>query len=429
VKLRDWFSRRSPGFVLERGRRLLERYRLSPAHAQERIEEGVTQLAEYGCSPTFPTPGRVVQQYARFIRNLQSRGAEIAVHSYDHVDLRDYPPPRAQEQLLRAVDAFERLGIDVHGFRCPYLSWSDELLDALPTGVFGYSSNAAIQWDTPTTVKADDHGTLFDSINRFYRPQSAWRAVCTPWMRGNLLEIPVCVPDDLQLYDGLHLGPHQVATVWCEILRTTHTRGELFNLLFHPELGAACQESFPTLFREVKRLQPSVWLARLQDVKDWWREKSGFTVACSEGEEGLHIAFICSERATVLYRGLGELDSAPPWAGKYHLWHGGTLHVRAGCRPFIGLPPDVSVQTESFLLEQGYLLDKGASATQCTLYLDEAILCELTDRRALVDHIETSDSPLVRYWPWPNGSRSALSVSGDLDALTLLDYAARLFVG
>ena len=34
--------------------------------------------------------------------------------------------------------------------------------------------------------------------------------------------------------------------------------------------------------------------------------------------------------------------------------------------------------------------------------------------------------PVIRLWPWPNGMRSALCITGDLDALSLLDYAARL---
>jgi predicted deacetylase len=101
-------------------------------------------LAEHGCAPTFPTPGRVVQRYPRFFRHLQDAGAEIAVHGYDHVDLGAYPPAEACAQLVKAARVFARHGIEVHGFRCPYLSCSDELLEALPDGFLGYSSNEAV---------------------------------------------------------------------------------------------------------------------------------------------------------------------------------------------------------------------------------------------------------------------------------------------
>jgi hypothetical protein len=46
----------------------------------------------------------------------------------------------------------------------------------------------------------------------------------------------------------------------------------------------------------------------------------------------------------------------------------------------------------------------------------------------LIEVIESSPSPLVRYGRWPYGSKSALCISGDLDALTLFDYASRLVV-
>jgi hypothetical protein len=45
----------------------------------------------------------------------------------------------------------------------------------------------------------------------------------------------------------------------------------------------------------------------------------------------------------------------------------------------------------------------------------------------LVGHIEASPGPLARYWRSPDGAKSALCITEDLDALTLLDYAGRLF--
>jgi hypothetical protein len=46
----------------------------------------------------------------------------------------------------------------------------------------------------------------------------------------------------------------------------------------------------------------------------------------------------------------------------------------------------------------------------------------------LVQYIEASDSPLLRFGRWPDGAASAISITGDLDALTLQDYAARLWM-
>lgn len=385
-------------------------------------------LARYGCAPTFPTPGRVVRQYSRFIRQLQDMGAEIAVHSYDHVDLKAYSPAEASRQLVRAARTFEQLGLEVHGFRCPYLSCTDELVDALPMGMFGYSSNAAIRWDSIAYVGSASKNAFVDTISSFYQPRNANDIACVPWTRADKIEIPVCVPDDLQLHDGVHLEAQKVAQVWTEILNQTHNRGDLFTLLFHPELAEHSEELFGAVLQQARSLQPGVWIARLCDISDWWREKSNFGVAVSRTTSGLHLSFNCSDRATILTKGLATKESEPCWDGAYRSLKAPNLDVPAQPRPFVGLPADTSERVTTFLREQGYILDLGEMAMQCSAYIDATTLAYLDNQVKLIQYIEASPGPLVRYWRWPNGLKSALCISGDLDALTLLDYISRLFV-
>ena len=419
---------RGPRYVYRRAATLLDRYGLTPSKAANRIESLIATLAEYGCAPTLPTPGHVVERYPEFIRHLQNTGAEMAVHGYGHVDLGAYSPDEAEEQLKRAAEVFARHGIEVYGFRCPYLGYTDDLLDVLPEGMFDYSSNKAIWWDVTSSTDAHRVTPICHVLNRFYKPRSALAAVCTPWTRSNMVEIPVSLPDDLQLHDGLHLGSEGITQAWSQILRRTHRRGELFVLQFHPELAWRCQQPLVTLLREATRLQPPVWVARLRDISSWWREKSSFTVAISDTPTGLHISFTCSERATILIRGLDPFNSKCMWDGAYHQLRSRVLDLPAEPRPFVGLPANAPKRIVSFLREQGYILDTGETATRCGTYIDAATLARLTSEVELVDYIEASTGPLVRYWRWPDAARSAMCVTGDLDALTLLDYASRLFV-
>jgi len=103
------------------------------------------------------------------------------------------------------------------------------------------------------------------------------------------------------------------------------------------------------------------------------------------------------------------------------------LDVPVEPRPFVGLPANIPKRIASFLREQGYILDTGETATRCGTYIDAATLARLTSEVELIDYIEASPGPLVRYWRWPGAARSAMCVTGDLDALTLLDYVSRLF--
>jgi hypothetical protein len=350
------------------------------------------------------------------------------VHGFDHVDLSAYPLEKGRQQLVRAAGAFERHGIEWRGFRCPYLGCPEDLPHLLPPGLFDYSSNRAIEWDASLPDDAVMNQAIHEVLKRVYRPQSSRDAVSVPWSRAGLVEIPVTLPDDLTLHDGHQLGRDGLAEAWIHVLRATHERGEMFILMYHPELGGPCQWAFATLMDEAARLRPGVWLARLRDISCWWREKGTFAMDVSSTDAGLHLSFACSDRATILVKGLATDSEEPPWDGVYRQLRARSLEVPAEPRPFLGLPTNTPPGRVAFLREQGYILDMGELASRCATYLDATVLDRPRSDVDLISLIEASPGPLVRYWRWPNGARSVLSITGDLDAVTLLDYAARLFV-
>jgi hypothetical protein len=95
--------------------------------------------------------------------------------------------------------------------------------------------------------------------------------------------------------------------------------------------------------------------------------------------------------------------------------------------PFVGLPDAVSPEQVATLRGVGYVVAQGEAASDCAVRLDAAAVESTRSDRELVELVERADGPLVRFWHWPAGVRSTLCVTGDLDALSLLDYASRLF--
>lgn len=69
---------------------------------------------------------------------------------------------------------------------------------------------------------------FFETLCQFYKGRPAADTVCLPSTRSNLIEIPVCVPDDLQLHDGLRLGCEEAGPIWIQMLDQVYQRGELF---------------------------------------------------------------------------------------------------------------------------------------------------------------------------------------------------------
>jgi hypothetical protein len=428
-----WLGLRGHRYVWTRLFTISSRYGVTSSRAKQRVLDCVAMLARYDCRPTFPTPGAVVDHNSGFCQQLQLHGAELAVHGYHHVDFRALSVDEAREQFARAAAAYHRRGILFEGFRCPYLSCTDSVCSAVPDGDFRYSSNAAIWWDVltpPRVAGRERRGSteVFTGLSRLYQPESSHTQPSVPRLRGHLVEIPVCLPDDLQLLDGLALGQQALQQAWTELLRRTHQRGELFDLLFHPESFDDCAPGLEAVLREAQKLRPAVWVAPLCDISRWWREKADFVVEQSPDGLGMRLVFRCSRRATVLVRGLAHNEQTRSWYGPYEELQTRSLWVRPGIRPFVGVEADTPPDVTAFLQEQGYIVDSGPEASRCATYLDSRTRATLRNQVALVDFIEASSAPLVRFWRWPDGARSALCITGDLDALSLTDYAARLFV-
>jgi hypothetical protein len=427
MKFKEWFSVRSPIYIRQRAKNLLTRYELSPSKAMRRIDSCINVLMDNGCAPTFFTPGIVLKRFPQFFGRLQEAGAEIAVHGYQHVDFSAYPINFGYKQLVRAVEAYNRNGIDVHGVRFPYLGYTDEILDTIPKGLFQYSSNKAIYWNYLQDIDDDYVNIVRDTLRKLYQGAPSTDAISVPYTRPNMLEIPVCLPDDMELIDGLNFSADDVTNVWSHILDCTHQRGELFSVIFHPELATLCEKPLNDVLRYAKLKRPYIWITRLCDISDWWTEKAGFRVEITPSVTGLHLNFVCSSRATILVKGFDLRESGTAWDGSYQRLQAKILEMPASPRPFLGLSAKVSQKVISFLREQGYILDTTETAPSCGVYLDEAILAGLNSEIALINYIEACSSPLVRYWRWPNGTKSVLSITGDLDALSLFDYLSRLY--
>jgi len=207
-----------------------------------------------------------------------------------------------------------------------------------------------------------------------------------------------------------------------EIFEQTYRRGELFTILFHPELYEHCALAFERILQQARRRQPAVWVTQLCDVSSWWQEKAKFSASA----QGNSLEFSCSPRATILLRGVETNSPTHAWNDTYQVLEGRTLSLNNGHLPLLGVAEDVSPETRSFLSEQGYLLATGEQARHCGVYLDQKAISNLNEVQ-LIECIEAISAPLARFWRWPDEMKSALCITGDLDTVSLMDYATRLF--
>ena len=282
--MRGWLAPRGLSYLARRARSLVNRYGFTSGRARRRIDDCVAILAAHECAPSFMVPGRVVQTHPAYCRSLVDRGAELALHGFDHVDFKTLSPAAIVRQFERSADAFERAGIPFHGFRCPYLSATDELFQHLPRGVVSYSSNVAVRWSEAGVESTGN--AVARQLETFYAPLDADTTIVLPSCARRHDRASLFAS---RRYSALRRAPGGRAgspEAWCRMLDAVYARGELHVLLFHPELADRCRRALGALLTRARSLEPHVWVATLGDVAAWWRERSECTVSRAVGENG-----------------------------------------------------------------------------------------------------------------------------------------------
>jgi peptidoglycan/xylan/chitin deacetylase (PgdA/CDA1 family) len=421
----DWYKKRGARFILKRAQKLRERYSFNPGKSIVRIRDCVDKLSTYSCYPTFFVPGIVVKRNPEFIHELQDQGCEIGVHGYQHIDMRSIPPQEANQQLKKAQKIFREDGLESYGFRCPYLSVSDDLIKNLEPGLFNYSSNRAIAWVDPGS-KDHQKNLLFETIGGFYRPSLAQSTLSLPYKEATIIEIPVSVPDDLQMRDGLEYTLEEISASMVETFNQVHQRGELYNLMFHPELASLLIEPFMEVLNKAHTYQGNMWVTRLRDISEWWKEKDEYNIHIDRVNDNYHLVINSPQRATLLQRALDPDGSSEVWDENYQRLKKQKINLEANQLPLIGISPGLPLWVQTSLDRMGYISVNLVDWEDCTIKITAEIINQWDNPVKLIAGIEDLDVPLVRFWPWPDGYRSALCLSGDLDALSLMDYATRL---
>lgn len=413
--------RRHPVYLASRLHAVAGRYGVTSQKAKERVRRCLRRLERHGVRPSFATPGRVVDEYPAFFRELRDAGAELVIHGYDHADFRRLTREQAAWQFDQALAAYRRHGVPCDGFRCPYLSCTPDVRAILPPGAFRYGSNRAVAWPAPGAGAA---GPVFAQLAANYRAADCDEVVVTPAFDGDLVELPASVPDDLQLCDGLGLGEEGLADTWVQMLAEAHRREALFAPLFHPEAYDLLDAAVDALLGAVRVQRPAVWATQLRDVAAWWRERRAFAVRAAPADGGAMLDVDCSTRATVLVRNWPWPARMRSWDGAWSVLDDRRLRIEGAARPFVGAA-GVDAATVAFLVEQGYVVDTAVGAA-CTVSLTDGDVRRLGSPRALVEHLDRTTAPLLRFGRWPSEAGSAFCLAGDLDALSLRDYALRL---
>ena len=412
---------------------ITRRYGLSPRKLEQSLRQFGRILQQHNCSATFPATAAAVKRHPQIFQSLQAQGIEFAVHGYTHIDYARLAPEQVTLHLQRAQEIFANAGINASGFRSPYLRRSTSLHRAIAAAGFAYVSNQPLMWNalTPQSLAPAALAGYQKAVD-YYRPWTPANRLSLPRLTRllselpPLVEIPVSLPDDEILIDRLQANSDFTAATWLNILQQSHRRGELFTLQLHPERAAQCAQALNRVLEQAKTLAPVVWIARLDELAAWQREKA--TAACkisTLNPQTVRVEITGPAQLTVLTR-FTQIEAASTrlWQEPYRQVEATSFTLTSALRPFIGVSPRVSAETVDFLRQQGYIIEHSANSSRYGIFLDRNYSPD--EEYALVQQIETANTPLLRFGRWPRGAKSALAITGDIDALTLWDYALRM---
>ncbi len=409
--------------TLRRAATIRERYGLTAERTGRTLSHFVSLLQEYACGATFPIPAATLARSRGVIAEYQVQNIEFAVHGYYHVDHTRLPFSRQVEQFAAARALFKEQGIRCDGFRAPYLRANSETLAAIERAGLLYDSSQALAWGVPAEMETPEYRRALS----FYGALAAIDYPALPSYHNELIRIPYCLPDDEAFVDRFQASPARMTELWLNILKSTYARGELFTIGLHPERILHCEQALVQVLEQARRLQPRVWMTSLSRIAHWWKARSESKVrVAQDGADETCVTAQGPEGLTLLARHVQVTSAAHAWDETHVQGEGRVLSFRSARRPFIGIAPDAPAGLASFLRQQGLIVEPAESGAEYAYYLDRVRFAR-EDERSLLDEIERGDFPLVRLGRWPHGARSALAVTGDIDALTIWDYARRLF--
>jgi hypothetical protein len=413
---------KGPSGMLKRAAVISGRYGLTSANMDRILAKFTRTLDQFGCGATFPITGVSLARNKKTIEQYKSRNIEFAVHGFFHVDHTQLSLSEHLRHLEMARREFNKSDISCKGFRCPYLRWNEDTLAALKQSGFLYDSSQALAWDGLEVAETE----TYRHVLGFYGAISARDYPSLPRLENGLARIPYCLPDDEAFVDRLHLTAEPMIELWLAILARTYADGELFSLGLHPERFELCEKALVETLRHARGLTPGVWIARLDEVASWWLDRAEAKVSVNEGEGNrIFIRVYGPQNVNILARGVNALSPTVGWDNHYQRALTTEFGFVAERRPFIGISSSSSPNINGFLRQLGYIVEQADDNRTHAFYIDQ-IDFDYRDERPLLARIEKSDFPLVKLGRWPGGARSALCITGDIDALTIWDYGLRL---
>ncbi len=378
---------------------------------------------KYSVTPTFPVTAMVLARHSRIFRIFQDLGVKFAIHGYRHVDYSGFKLEDISRIIRKTVEIFQDKKIVAAGFRFPYLRWNKEFRDILEKEGLEWSSNETVCWKgLDNTSFMENDWKNFQKIMATYSSQEFNSVSLLPKIYGAIVELPVALPDDDILIDRLKIyKQEEIFNYWHKMFIDSHKENGYLNYQMHPERTLLFCDALESLLQEIKK--ESVWVVSLDAVSRWWKERSTTDVRVVPKTRDTTVTVSGSKR-TNLFWGKDCLTCSDIDKGKGWKRTGASRWSITGKTiPLIAVPNKFQEGWRSFLTNLGYLYELNKNGKTYAYRFPEKIECTSENRIKLKQ--ELAQYSLLRIGLWPEGYKSAVSISGDIDSINTWDFLER----
>jgi len=273
--MRVWRTTKSAPGTVKRAALLPLRYGLSPTKVRLQLQQMIASMYRLEVTPTINVTASNLERYPEIVDDL--RPVDLGIHGYHHVPYSTLSSEGQARDLDRAIASFERRGFPTKGFRAPYLRTNEDTRKLLESRGFAYNSSIPRM-----CFRAG--GTLSSRFAALARKRygDVDSAPLFPGRVGNLIEIPVSLPDDELIVDGMGIRQASpMRRIFGSMLESTAEANSLLVLQIHPERYGYCAEAVNSLVDSA--VDSGAWIAPLTEIAHWTNRQANGSMRWPSG--------------------------------------------------------------------------------------------------------------------------------------------------
>jgi len=391
------------------------------------VKDFISLTEAYGITPTFPVPGAIVKKYGDVFRELQDAGAVFAAHGFVHVDYSRVSSGEFMNHLAMTKEAFSENRLVCNGFRFPFFRKRPRFHEELAGAGFTWDSSDVLSFPLLSDNFSKGHLRDYERIKHTYEALEYHQCTAMPVLLNGLVEIPAGVPDDDMLVErlGILSQTDERWNIWQNMFETIYKDGSMLVLQAHPERFNTFKEPLRRLIENAAQTS-NVWMASMDEVAQWWKVRRNTEVFIQKGGRKRYRVIVKGdERVRVLVKNLHSERKDVLYMPEYSPVKQREFSLVTSRKPIVGIHPGAGRAIQGMLDREGIVWEESAEKENYNYFIPGDPKGAENDCKTILRNIEECPQQLIRIWKWPEDTRAALVITGDIDGLTMREILMR----